>query len=167
MGFGYALFNDFAEADRVASTGQDILRQIMRLARRAGATVVEVDTDGVLFVPPDDVVGEEAERAFVQRLSEQMPQGIRIGFDGRFQRMLSYKKKNYALLSYDGTLKFKGSSLVSRSSERFGRAFVREAIRLLLAEDVAGPARRSTWGTAARSRPTTGGASRASNGPRP
>ena len=138
MGFGYALFNDFAEADRVASTGQDILRQIMRLARRAGAKVVEVDTDGVLFIPPEGVVGEQAERAFVQRLSEQMPPGIRIGFDGRFERMLSYKKKNYALLSYDGTLKFKGSSLVSRSSERFGRAFVRQAIRLLLAEDVAG-----------------------------
>ena len=138
MGFGYALFNDFAEADRVAATGQDLLRQIMRLARKAGATVVEVDTDGVLFVPPPEVEGEQAERAFVQRLSEQMPDGIRIGFDGRFQRMLSYKKKNYALLSYDGTLKFKGSSLVSRSSERFGRAFVREAIRLLLAEDIQG-----------------------------
>ena len=67
-----------------------------------------------------------------------MPEGIRIGFDGRFQRMLSYKKKNYALLDYDGHLKFKGSSLVSRSSERFGRRFVREAIRLLLEEDVQG-----------------------------
>ena len=138
MGFGYALFNDFAEADRVAATGQDLLRQIMRLARKAGAKVVEVDTDGVLFIPPDDVVGEDAERAFVQRLSNQMPEGIRIGFDGRFRRMLSYKKKNYALLGYDGTLKFKGSSLVSRSSERFGRAFVRDAIRLLLDEDVRG-----------------------------
>ena len=138
MGFGYALFNDFAEADRVAATGQDLLRQIMRLARKAGARVVEVDTDGVLFVPPEGVVGEAAERQFVQDLSEQMPEGIRIGFDGRFQRMLSYKKKNYALLGYDGHLKFKGSSLVSRSSERFGRRFVREAIRLLLEEDVQG-----------------------------
>ncbi len=138
MGFGFALFNDFAEADRVAATGQDILRQMMRLAREAGATVIEVDTDGVLLVPPPGVEGEAAERAFVQGLSEQMPPGIRIGFDGRFQRMLSYKKKNYALLDYDGHLKFKGSSLVSRSSERFGRAFVREAIRLLLAQDVQG-----------------------------
>ena len=138
MGFGYALFNDFAEADRVSATGQDILRQIMRLARGASAKVIEVDTDGVLFVPPPGVEGEAAERAFVQSLSEQMPTGIRIGFDGRFQRMLSYKKKNYALLGYDGKLKFKGSSLVSRSSERFGRRFVREAIRLLLAEDVGG-----------------------------
>ena len=138
MGFGYALFNDFAEADRVAATGQELLRQIMKLTRQAGARVVEVDTDGVLFVPPPGLEGEAAERAFVASLSDQMPAGIRIGFDGRFQRMLSYKKKNYALLGYDGTLKFKGSSLVSRSSERFGRAFVRDAIRLLLAEDVQG-----------------------------
>ncbi|WP_412068226.1 DNA polymerase domain-containing protein [Rubrivirga sp. IMCC43871] len=138
MGFGYALFNDFAEADRVAATGQELLRQIMRLARAAGAKVIEVDTDGVLFVPPPEVEGEAAERAFVAALSEQMPEGIRIGFDGRFRRMLSYKKKNYALLTYDGDLKFKGSSLVSRSSERFGRAFVRETIRLLVEEDVAG-----------------------------
>jgi len=138
MGFGYALFNDFAEADRVAATGQDLLRQIIGLARGAGAKVIEVDTDGVLFVPPEGVEGEAAERAFVRQLSEQMPDGIRIGFDGRFRRMLSYKKKNYALLDYDGHLKFKGSSLVSRSSERFGRRFVRDAIRLLLEEDVQG-----------------------------
>ena len=138
MGFGYALFNDFAEADRVAATGQDLLRQIMRLAREAGARVIEVDTDGVLFVPPEAVRGEEAERAFVADLSAKMPEGIRIGFDGRFQKMMSYKKKNYALLGYDGSITFKGSSLVSRSSERFGRRFVRRAIRLLLDEDVQG-----------------------------
>lgn len=67
-----------------------------------------------------------------------MPEGIRIGYDGRFRAMLSYKKKNYALLTYDGRLKFKGSSLVSRSIERFGRHFVRDAVRLLLDEDVQG-----------------------------
>ncbi|MEM0964247.1 MAG: 3'-5' exonuclease, partial [Bacteroidota bacterium] len=77
MGFGYALFNDFAEADRVAATGQDLLRQIIRLARDAGAQIVEVDTDGVLFVPPRGVDGEAAERAFVEALSQQMPDGIR------------------------------------------------------------------------------------------
>lgn len=138
LGFGHAVFNDFAEADRVATTGQQLLRQIIGLIRQNGGLVVEVDTDGVLFVPPDDVRGEEAEQAFVRRLSDEMPAGINIGFDGRFQRMLSYKKKNYALLTYDGRLRFKGSSLVSRSSERFGRHFVREATRRLIDEDVNG-----------------------------
>ncbi|MEM9667037.1 MAG: DNA polymerase domain-containing protein, partial [Bacteroidota bacterium] len=138
LGFSLSLFNDFAEADRVAATGQDLLRRIIRLLRERGATVIEVDTDGVLFVPPDGVRGEAAERAFVAALSEAMPEGIRIGFDGRFQKMLSYKKKNYALLRYDGTMKYKGSSLVARSTERFGRRFVREAIGCLLAEDLQG-----------------------------
>src|SRR5690606_10653945 len=62
MGFGMAIFNDFAEADRVASVGQELLRKIIRLIRERGGTVIEVDTDGVLFVPPDDVRGDEAER---------------------------------------------------------------------------------------------------------
>ena len=138
LGFSLAAFNDFAEADRVASTGQKLLRQIIDLIEERGGQVVEADTDGVLFVPPDDVRGDAPERAFVEALNEEMPEGIRIGFDGRYETMLSYKKKNYALLSYDGDLKFKGSSLISRSNEQFGRRFVREAIRLLLNEDIQG-----------------------------
>ncbi len=138
LGFGMAAFNDFAEADRVATIGQDIVRQMMREIESRGGEVVEVDTDGVLFVPPPHVAGEAAERAFVDALTATMPPGIRIGFDGRFARMLSYKKKNYVLLGYDGALKFKGSSLVSRSIERFGRQYVREAVRLVLDRDVEG-----------------------------
>ncbi|GAB5520748.1 MAG: DNA polymerase domain-containing protein [Rhodothermales bacterium] len=138
LGFSLAAFNDFAEADRVATTGQQILRTIIRVIRQRGGRVIEVDTDGVLFVPPPDIRGDAEERAFVASLTEAMPEGIRVGFDGRFQKMLSYKKKNYALLKYDGTLKFKGSSLVARSSEAFGRRFVREAVELLLEENIQG-----------------------------
>jgi len=138
LGFSRALFNDFAEADRVAATGQEILKRMMAAIRRQGGTVIEVDTDGVFFVPPPAVQGEAAERAFVAQLNREMPPGIRIGFDGRFQKMLSYKSKNYALMAYDGRMKFKGSSLVSRSIERFGRQFVEAAIALLVQEDIQG-----------------------------
>jgi DNA polymerase elongation subunit (family B) len=138
LGFGLSAFNDFEEADRVARTGQQILRQLIDEIRDRGGDVIEVDTDGVLFVPPDGVRGEDDEIAFTRSLTEAMPEGIRVGFDGRFEKMLSYKKKNYALLTYDGDLKFKGSSLISRSNEAFGRRFVREAIRLMLNHDVDG-----------------------------
>jgi DNA polymerase elongation subunit (family B) len=46
--------------------------------------------------------------------------------------MLSYKKKNYALMEEDGSIRIKGSSLTSRSMERFGRDFIRRCIRHLL-----------------------------------
>ena len=138
LGFSLSAFNDFEEADRVARTGQEILRQLIDEIRERGGTVIEVDTDGVLFVPPDGVRGEEAEVDFTVGLTEAMPEGIRVGFDGRYEKMLSYKKKNYALLTYDDDLKFKGSSLISRSNEPFGRDFVRRAIRRLLDHDVEG-----------------------------
>ena len=138
LGFSLALFNDFSEADRVAQVGQEILRKIIRMIVHEGGRVIEVDTDGVLFVPPHYVRGKKQETTFVRHLNRAMPPGIRIGFEGRYRKMLSYKKKNYALLEYDGRLRFKGSSLVSRSTERFGRRFVREAIRRLLEEDIEG-----------------------------
>lgn len=138
LGFSAALFNDYSEADRVATTGQDILLSIMRLIVERGGRLIEVDTDGVLFVPPEGIRGEEAERAFIEDLNQEMPEGIRIGFDGRFDRILSYKKKNYALRDYDGSTKMKGSALISRSIEPFGRRFVRKAILLLLEEDIQG-----------------------------
>ena len=138
LGFSLSVFNDFAEADRVARTGQEILRDLIDEIRTRGGTVIEVDTDGVLFVPPEGVRGEEAEVDFTVGLTEAMPEGIRVGFDGRYKKMLSYKKKNYALLTYDDELKFKGSSLISRSNEPFGRDFVRRAIRRLLDRDVEG-----------------------------
>lgn len=139
LAFGFGTFNDFAEADRVAATGQELLRAVIRALVERGATVVEVDTDGVLFVPPPSLPNTaEDEAAFVAALNDVLPSGIRIAYEGRAAKMLSYKKKNYALLEDDGTIKFKGSSLVSRSIERFGRAFVAEAIRLLVDEDVEG-----------------------------
>jgi len=138
LGFRHALFSDFEAADRVATTGQAILRQIMAAIRQAGGTVIEVDTDGVLFIPPETVCSEAEERAFVQRLHTALPPGIRLGYEGRFRKMLSYKMKNYALLTYDGTLHSKGSALVSRSTEPFGKRFMLAVIALLLQEDIQG-----------------------------
>lgn len=138
LGFSQALFNDFSEADRVAVTGQKLLLKIIGLIQDRGGKVLEVDTDGVLFVPPAKLESESEERAFLNDLNLDMPTGIRIGFDGRYKKMLSYKKKNYALEEYDGIIKLKGSSLVSRAMEPFGRRFVRKIIQMMLAHDIQG-----------------------------
>jgi DNA polymerase elongation subunit (family B) len=52
--------------------------------------------------------------------------------------MLSYRKKNYALLDYQDRLVIKGSSLISRSLERFARNYIQLCINCLLQEDVKG-----------------------------
>jgi DNA polymerase elongation subunit (family B) len=137
LAYGRALFNDSSEADRVTRAGQANLRTLISAIVMVGGRVVEVDTDGVFFQPPDGIRTAEEERAFVAHLNRGMPEGINVAMEGRYQRMLSYKMKNYALLDYGGRLTIRGSSLISRSTERFARTFVKECIRLTLDEDIA------------------------------
>lgn len=132
LGYFKALFNDYARADEVTMSGQDLLRGLIRDITLNNGIVIEVDTDGLYFIPPDNVAGERAEQDFVARLSSLLPEGITLGFSGRYKRMLSYKKKNYALLNYTDKVTMKGSSLLSRSIEKFGRIFLQQCIECLL-----------------------------------
>ncbi|WP_167599208.1 DNA polymerase domain-containing protein [Chlorobaculum sp. 24CR] len=136
LGFSSGIFNDFEEADRVTSKGQEIAKSMIREFESRGAQVIEVDTDGIFLVPPTNVISEEDERKLVEEVSSTMPSGIRISFDGRFRKMISYMKKNYVLLDYHDKLKLKGSAFVSRSGEKFGRDFIREGFILLLRDDI-------------------------------
>jgi DNA polymerase elongation subunit (family B) len=136
LGYSRGIFNDYKAADTVTETGQKILRQMISQLSNENAPLLEVDTDGLYFVPPPQHVGEADEKKFVAKLSHSLPQGINLSLDGRYEKMLSYKKKNYALLGYDGKVRIRGSSLISRSMERFGRDFIKKAVECLLHEDI-------------------------------
>jgi DNA polymerase, archaea type len=126
-------FNDYTAAAKVTEIGQEIVKQIAADLEKQGATVIEIDTDGVYFQPPKGVEGQEAEEAFVAKIGKNLPDGIRLAFDGRYAVMLSLKAKNYVLVAENGKKTFKGSSLRSRADERFGRRFLSEAVDLLIA----------------------------------
>ncbi|HTR82683.1 MAG TPA: DNA polymerase domain-containing protein [Bacteroidota bacterium] len=136
LGYARALFNDYAQADVVTTTGQALLKQMIRDIELHNGKVIEVDTDGLFFIPPDNVVGEASEQQYVARLSDSLPEGINLGFNGRYKKILSYKKKNYALLGYDDRITVKGSSLISRSMEHFGRHYVQQCIECIVNERI-------------------------------
>ena len=138
LGYNGGIFNDFIEADKVTLTGQSLAKKMIAEFESRGCKIIEVDTDGILFIPPSDIKTEDDERELVGKVSMVMPEGINIGYDGRFKKMISYMKKNYALLSYNGVMTLKGSSLTSRSGEKFGRDFVRRGFETLLSEDING-----------------------------
>jgi DNA polymerase, archaea type len=138
LGFSAGNFNDFDEADKVTSTGQMLAKQMIYEFESRGCRIIEVDTDGIFFIPPHGIQTEQDERQLVSEVSSFMPDGINIGFDGRFRMMISYMKKNYALLGYDNVMTMKGSSLTSRSGEKFGLDFVRKGFEKLLNEDIQG-----------------------------
>lgn len=136
LGYSKGLFNDYAQADVITTTGQHLLKNLIREIDIHNGTVIEVDTDGLFFIPPDNVVGEESERKFVEHLSGTLPDGINLAYGGRFTKMLSYKKKNYALLHTDNRITIKGSSLISRSIEKFGKNYIHQCIEFLLNDKI-------------------------------
>ncbi len=131
-------FNDYQAATRVTTTGQELVKQVADALTASGSRVIEIDTDGVYFVPPAGVEDLEGEIAYIQRIGEALPPGIHLAHDGRYAAMVSLKIKNYVLVGYDGKKTVKGSSLRSRADEPFGREFILRAVDYLVAGDLAG-----------------------------
>jgi DNA polymerase elongation subunit (family B) len=134
-------FNDYSEGERVATTGQELLKGIIDCIHDDGGLVIECDTDGVMFIPPDQVKmgSRKSEMKYIDSLTERAPDGIIVGHDGSYERMVSFRTKNYVLREKpDSKPKFKGSALKSRGNEGFVNFFVRQAFILLLDEDVQG-----------------------------
>src|SRR6266699_4191213 len=151
LGFAQGHFADFDAAARVTQIGRDLLQKMITWLNERGAQVIEVDTDGIYFVPPDSSVeagvspaerrgnaaGRDATTAqqiteLREGLSEILPPGIEVEFDEQFDAMFSYKAKNYALLTRSGDVIIKGGALKSRGLEKFQRVFLEEMIKLIM-----------------------------------
>ena len=132
MGFTYGHFGDFDAADNVAAKGRDIIRSMVSWLGDNDCTVIEIDTDGIYFVPPTDFTTHEDEEKLIQKLSSTLPAGINLELAGRYKAMFSYKIKNYVLLDYENHMIIKGSGLRSRGLELFQRKFMEEMFYLIL-----------------------------------
>jgi DNA polymerase, archaea type len=150
LGFAQGHFADFDAAARVTQIGRDLLKKMIEWLNAHGAQVIEVDTDGIYFVPPGSVAtgvspakpqlraadtaataAEEIEE--LQRgLAAELPPGIDVEIDEQFDAMLSYKAKNYALLTKEGDVIIKGGALKSRGLEKFQRVFLEQMIKLIM-----------------------------------
>src|SRR5213594_2277998 len=150
LGFAQGHFADFEAAARVTQIGRELLQKMIAWLNQRGAQVIEVDTDGIYFVPPSSVAAgvspakpksqaagtaattendiEELQRG----LAAELPAGIDVEIDEQFDAMLSYKAKNYALLTKDGDVIIKGGALKSRGLEKFQRVFLEEMIKMIM-----------------------------------
>ena len=132
LGFSLGHFNDFGAANALTKRGRDLIQRAVAKLEEHDAQVIEVDTDGIYFVPPPDAASEEGADRLLEQVGAIMPEGIRLEIDGRYRAMFSYKMKNYVLLDETGKMTIRGSGLRSRGLERFQRRFMEEMFRMLL-----------------------------------
>jgi DNA polymerase elongation subunit (family B) len=125
-------FSDPAVASEITKQGRTLLQQMVDWLQQQGAIPVEIDTDGIYFVPPSGVNTWESVTALVNKLSAVLPEGIEVELDGYYSAMLSYKMKNYALLDKNGKVIIRGSALKSRGMEKYLRVFLASMLQYLL-----------------------------------
>ena len=128
LGFAQGHFADFDAAARVTQVGRDLLKKMIEWLNTHGAQVIEVDTDGIYFVPPENIDIDDLQK----NLAKELPPGIDVEIDEQFDAMFSYKAKNYALLTNVGDVIIKGGALKSRGLEKFQRVFLEEMIKLIM-----------------------------------
>jgi DNA polymerase, archaea type len=133
---GLTRFADVHAANEVTRRGRELLDLLCRELARRGVTLLEADTDGVYFAVPEGF-HEPEERALVAEVAALLPAHVHLEFDGRYAAMLSHEPKNYALLSYAGSVILRGVAFRSSRHEAYGQAFLRRALHSLLCGDVA------------------------------
>jgi len=132
LGFQMGHFNDFGAANDVTGKGRELIQAVIAWLKNSGAEVIEVDTDGIYFAPPETIRTQADEDRLITELAAMLPTGIELELDGRYPAMFSYKMKNYALLDEQGRLRIKGSGLRSRGLELFQREWLEQMLLLLL-----------------------------------
>src|SRR5262249_43034672 len=80
LAFSQGHWNDFDAANRVTAEGRQLVTALVDRLEAAGATVIEVDTDGLYFVPPsrNDLGpgGVDGEESLLAALADVLPAGI-------------------------------------------------------------------------------------------
>ena len=118
-----------AEAERLARV---LTNDLLDWLLEQGAEPLELDRDGIYFVPPPGHDGRAEVACLMERLGGILPGEMTISCDAVYQSMFCYKPGNFALLGHDGRLYLHGSSMKAVNLEPFLRGFLHRELRLLL-----------------------------------
>ncbi|MBP3358305.1 MAG: DNA polymerase [Opitutales bacterium] len=125
LGLSTAIFGDSTLASEITRTGRELLSKLIEFFRSVGCDVLEADTDGIYLASEKYFDSPEE---LLKLASEVLPQGVDLEFDGKFDAMLCYKAKNYALMQ-NGKITLRGSALRNRATEPFLRKLTEAMVK--------------------------------------
>lgn len=95
LGTAYVQYNDMKAAETVTAYGRKVLDTMLTFLNNKGATIVQFDTDGIVFchegIPVDDLHKE---------LQSILPEWVKLDLEARYDYVWIYKRKNY--VTYKG-----------------------------------------------------------------
>lgn len=126
-------FNYPKGAAEVTRHGRRILTDALNWAEENSHVLVNADTDSISFVPNGEITMNEV----IKQVNKLSPDGIKWEDDGIYDGVIVVKAKNY-LLKQGDKLTYKGSALKATMKEIALKNFLKDALALLLEQDVEG-----------------------------
>ncbi len=114
--------------DVVTTTGRRIAKEIRKLAKSMGITVIYGDTDS-LFLTPGSKVDE-----FLDVVHSRCPKNIRLVKEAPVKELIIKKKKHYVFVYPDNSLKIAGYKSVKSSAPPIARDIFKKIITILVTE---------------------------------
>ncbi len=130
LGLSTAIFSDIDLAGEITAMGRELLQKLIDAFKKLGCIVLEADTDGIYLSSEKYFTKPEL---LLEKVSDVLPQGVDLDFDGAYSAMLCYKAKNYALLDGNKTI-LRGSAFRNRSVEPFLQNLTQTMIADILLE---------------------------------
>ena len=135
LGSPRGIFNDPVSALHIEEESRILSAKIVQQLELFNAPVLQIDGENIFFALPDNILGDKNEQAFIDRLNDNLAAPVKIRITGRYQAMLSHKRKSYALLDPTENVLLSGSALVPRTPEHFLQQFALRCIGCILTED--------------------------------
>jgi hypothetical protein len=134
---GQGLFSDPVAAGRAASLARQHIDRLLEDLRRRGCTIVEVDTEQVVFgVPP--TWNATTELAVAEAAAAYLPDGVRVTYPGHYVALYARAPRSSMMLGADGEVTLIGSMFRPGRLERFGESFMLRAAPFALQGDAVG-----------------------------
>jgi len=149
LGFAQGNFADFDAAARVTQIGRDLLKKMIDWLSAHGAQVIEVDTDGIYFVPPPVAAGVPPAKNYGQRsrhgchysrdigqlqtgLAKELPPGIESRVRRAIRSHVQLQRRITRFLTRDGDVIIKEARSNRADSKSSSAFFLEEMIKLLM-----------------------------------
>lgn len=118
LGNEYSLYSNIEGAGKVAKYGRFYLTKILDIMEKNGATIIEIDTDGVIY----------SGKKMADIINKHLPKEIQVEDEGFWSKMISYSKKNYILYNGKRDWVKKGVFFKSSSMSVLKKKFVDDFI---------------------------------------
>lgn len=132
------LFSSPDQGEELTKIMRGIYQAVCKSLDLHNSKVIQQDQTTFYFSVPNNILEESQLANLIKRISSLLPFGLELVPKQRYKKFLSFRRRNFAYLGPDSTLRVHGTSLIPHGIEPFLQRFLHLFLAHLLDENIQG-----------------------------